>query len=120
MAFNSSRQEYIEAVKSSFVSLAKKQIISVLTKQFAFLAWGPLAPLFSIFIEKILTIAVNNTETGIFFLYVDFRVNQQSREFSRAALENYRIQISGTQEEKNEAEKKLIKIFDDFVKFNRI
>lgn len=117
---NSKRQEYIDAVKSSFVSLAKKQVILALVKQFAFLAWGPAAPLLSILVEKILTIAVNSTETGIFFMYVDFRVSQQSRDFSKAALENYQIQISGTQEEKNEAEKKLIKTFDDFVKFSHV
>lgn len=117
MENNLSRDDYAKVVKSTFVQLSKKFVIEQLLKQFAFLAWGPFGPLISLFVEKILTIAVSNAETRIFFLYVDFRTHQQGKVFSEAAIKNFIIQQNGTEEEKHEAEKKLISAFNDFVRF---
>lgn len=114
----SNRKEYIEAAKAAFLKLAMKQVITKMTAKFVFLAWGPLAPLFAMLVEKILTEAIEGGETAIFFVYIDFRVNGQSKDFVEAALNNYRIQQTGTQEEKDEAESKLITAFDSFVKLN--
>lgn len=116
----SPRQLYIDAAKSAFINLAKKEVMAILFKELAFLSWGPLGAIAGMAIQKILEIAVNQGETAIFFVYVDFRVGDQQQKFSQAAIENYRIQQTGTKEEKLEAENRLVLAFNDFVKFNSL
>lgn len=117
---NSSRKEYVEAAKAAFLNLAKKQVLSGLAAQYgAWIVTGPWGIVIGIVVNKILGLAIEKGDTGIFFLFVDFRVGDQEGEFTRAAIDHYRLQTSGTQEQKDEAEKKLIDAFDIFVKFNR-
>lgn len=116
----SNRQEYIEAVKSSFVAIAKRTVLSALVSAAPFMAWGPLPYLSGLFVEWVLVKAANGAETGIFFMFVDFRVAVQHKDFEAAAIKNYRIQQTGTKEEKDAAEKELVAAVDAFVKFNRL
>lgn len=120
MVSNPTRKEYIEAAKAAFLKLAKKQVMKKLAA--GTLGWfitGPLGPITAILIEKILVAAIEEGETRIFFVFIDFRVGDQENKFTQAALDNYRIQQNGTEDEKLKAEESLIKAFDDFVKFNR-
>lgn len=116
----SSRKEYIEAVKSSFISLAKKQVMAQIFVALPFMSWGPLAPLAGMLVDWVLRKAVEGAETGIFFAYVDFRVAAQNKDFTEAAIANHRAQLNGTQEDKDAAEKKLVEAFDRFIKLNRV
>lgn len=116
----SSRQDYINAVKSSFISLSKKTIMASIGSGIPFLVVPPLSYITERLVEWMLTKAVNGAETGIFFVYVDFRVASQNKDFMEAAYRNYQAQQNGTQKEKEDAEKDLIKKFDTFVKLNRI
>lgn len=119
----SNRKKYIEAIKRSFVTLGKKTLLAALASipgVGVVFAWGPMPYLTGLAIEWGLNKIANATDTGIYFLYVDFRVAAQSEDFTDAAMKNYEAQINGTKEQKDEAEKNLIETFDRFVKFNNI
>ena len=114
----STHDEYVKTLKSTFINLGKKAAVAKITKAIPFLALGPMSALTSMAVEAILTIVVNETETGLFFIYTDMRVNSQGRDFSKAALHNFKMQQSGTKEQKDEAEKALITAFNKLVKFS--
>lgn len=117
-----SRKEYVEAAKAAFLKLGKEQAIKVLSKKliaagFGFLLAGPFATILPWVVDHVLVAAIEEGDTGIFFVYIDFRVGSQERDFSDAAMNYYRVQQNGTEAEKHEAEEKLIVAFDDFIKF---
>ena len=110
------REEYIRSVKASFVTLSTSALTNYLMAQMPFLR--PIKIIIEYFSNKLFSFIVNQMETAIFFEYVDFRVSEQGNNLTLAALEFDRIQASGTKEEKDEAEKKLIAAFTDFVRLN--
>ena len=112
----STRTEYVEAIKTSLVSLLKKSLFDALVLRLPFLAWGPIGPFVSLCLQKLCEIIVNETEVAIFCAYVDFRVNRQSDTFTAKALENFKMQKEGTDEQKRIAEKELIDSFRTFIK----
>lgn len=114
------RALYINSIKTSFIKLAKDHAMKYLISQAVFFSWPVIGPLTALFIEKILTVVVNETETGIFFAYVDLRTARQSLIFSDMAMKNYQVQQTGTAKEKEDAEKDLIAAFDNFVKLNHV
>jgi hypothetical protein len=116
----SNRKEYIEAAKAAFLNLAVRGAVLALTAEFPFLAIPWVKGLFERLVRKIIKAGIEKGETGIFFVYVDFRVDRQASAFVEAALNNYRVQQTGTDQEKHEAEERLIAAFDDFVKLNRV
>lgn len=119
----STRQKYVNSIKTSFVTLGKRTILAALAAipgAGPVFAWGPIPYLSGLAIDWGLTKIADGTDTGIYFLFVDFRVAHQSKDFTDAAMENYNAQMNGTKEEKNAAEKKLIEAFDTFVKLNNI
>jgi hypothetical protein len=113
----STQDQYVQAIKNSFISLGKKAVMAKLIQLSSVFALGPINALTALVVEKILTIVVNETETGIYFLYIDMRVHGQGREFSQAAQANFKAQQNGTKEEKDAAEKALIDAFSKLVKF---
>lgn len=112
------KQEYVNIIKSSFVNFGTKAIMSYLKVQIPFFSLPVVSYLTEMVVSKILDIAVNKTDTAIFFTFIDLRVNAQGREFSNAALKNYEVQKSGTKEEKQKSEQELIDSFRTLVKFS--
>jgi hypothetical protein len=111
------RKEYIEAAKAAFLNLAKKAAMKNLAAKFGgWIIAGPMGYITAWVVAEVLEAGVEKAETGIFFMYVDFRVHGQEKDFVEASLAYYRIQTTGSQEEKNAAEERLITAFDDFVK----
>ena len=108
-------QEYVEAVKTTAIATAKKSLLTALLKKVPFLFWGPLAPLVNICVEKCIEILIRETEFGVFFLYTDFRVDRQGIDFAKVAMENHKIQQTGTEDEKRNSEKRLIDCFKQFI-----
>lgn len=108
------RDEYVDSIKSAFVSLATKFAVS----------WAiSLSPVFANkFISKIIELIsnslfrflANQTELGAFFLYIDTRVGEQASEFNEAALHNWKVQQNGTKEEKAQSEADLFAKFKPF------
>jgi hypothetical protein len=75
-------------------------------------------PFLNFIIGRIIEFALDKTELGIFFKYIDLRTSEQGREFEKAALNHSNKLKDGTDEEKKLAEKDLILAFKRFAKFS--
>ena len=91
------RKDYIDSIKSVFISMLTKAAIRVLVTRLPFLAWGPIAPVVAFVVEKIITKAAKEAEIGVYFAYVDMRVSSQGREFTEKALEYYKNKTPETE-----------------------
>jgi hypothetical protein len=116
------RDEYVELLKSTALSLGKKAVLNLLIP--ALPGWMTsgligtlLNPLFGYLVGMILELAIRETEIGMFFLYIDLRTSAQGREFEKTARANLEKQKNGTPAEKEKSEKELIDAFRAFVKF---
>lgn len=111
------KDQYVASIKGAFVSIGTDALLVSLTAQFPILANGFFQTIARWVIKGVLTKTADTAELGAFFIYVDFRSDQQASAFEEAAKINMQIQISGTAEEKENAEKKLVAAFRDFAKF---
>jgi hypothetical protein len=113
----SNRKEYIEAAKAAFLNIAKREAMKNLALKFGgWIVAGPMGIITAYVVAEVLEAGIEKGETGVFFIYVDFRVRGQEKDFVEASIAYYRIRSTGSQEEKNAAEERLITAFDDFVK----
>ena len=108
------REEYAESIKQSVLSIGKQAVMQILIARFPFLGMALINPIVGLIVGYVLQIAIKETELALFFNYVDMRTGEQQNEFEKAALENFRVQKSGTAEEKKNAEKKLVLAFTKF------
>lgn len=76
--------KFVQELKRQAVKKAYKSALSYILSKAPFLAWGPLGPIFSYFLEKIIWVVVNKTEMATFFKFVDFRVDAQGRDYHDA------------------------------------
>lgn len=103
------RSEYLEIIESVASKTIQKTLISIITKRFAFFAWGPAASLLSLVIEKIVALIIKETEMRVFFIHTDLRVSAQGKAFIDKA--------NAYQRDKNEVnEKALIDSFREFAR----
>lgn len=112
----SSRDEYVSSLKNSFVTLGKSTVMKALLQKVPFLAMPVLNPLTAMFVGWVLKQVVDLGETGVFFMYIDMRVNDQAKDFEAAAYANRAAQLNGTPEEKARAEKQLKISFARFIR----
>lgn len=112
------RGEYIELIKSAFMTAGKKAVMSYLLEKFAFFKLPIVNPITAMIVEKLLTILIENAEMLVFFAYTDFRVSRQGKDFEEAALRNHNAQLGGTDEEKRLAKELLIDCLRKFARFN--
>jgi len=111
-------QELADSLKSAALAIGEKAVVAALLAEFPFLANPICEELLKLLVDKILETAINATEMGAFFLYIDVRTSQQGRAFADAAIKNHVAQMSGTDEEKANAEAELKNKFDNFVRFS--
>lgn len=111
------RDEYVASIKSAFVFLGSKAVKAELVALTGFFGLPLISGLVDWALEKILTIIATKAETQIFFFFIDMRVAEQGRDFESAALNYWKIQQSGNEEARKEAESELIKKFVPLVKF---
>lgn len=109
-------EEAVAIVKNQFVSIGKGVLTSALVSWAPIFKVPPLSTISNIIIEKMLTKLATNAETGAFFLYTNFRVDAQGRAFMDAAVENHKVQMLGTPEEKKRAEENLKDAFRKLVR----
>jgi len=115
------RDEYVEQLKSTFLSLGKQQVLKLLLAQLpARLTSGFLGtllnPILGFLVGKVLEIAIREAEIGAFFLYIDMRVKGQSKEFEGKMAAHLEAQKSGDPVRIAKAEKELKDAFKAFVK----
>lgn len=112
------RDEYVESIKSAFVTLGTKGVYGVLCVYVPFFKLPIIGWLTEAIIKKIISTVVDLGEMQAFFWYIDMRTSEQGAAFENAAKENRKAQESGTPEEKKRAEENLINTFRDFAKLN--
>lgn len=110
----SSRDEYVASLKQAFVTLGGKTIFGLLVADFPFLGLPIIRNIAQVYIEKYLNKTANSTEMGVFFFYIDVRVNKQSGEFVAACFNNRAAQLTGSDQEKKSAEETLRIAFNRF------
>lgn len=109
----STRDEYVELIKSVALSTAKKATIELILKKLPVSLTTGLAgffvnPLISWLVGEALEVAIRQTELGAFFLYIDLRTSIQGRDFEKAVRKNIETIKNGTPEQKAASEKELI------------
>lgn len=112
----SSQQEYVDVIKTAALSMGKRLVIQAIVSKIPWLGNFIFGPIVGWIVGKVLEIAIQKTEMGLFFLYVDLRTSAQGREFQRAALQNAVAQASQDPVAKKEAEIYLIESFKAFAK----
>lgn len=109
-----SRDDYVDALKSSFVTLGTNAALTALSAEAPWLNLPIIRSIARFFVGRVLRIVADTGETAVFFLYIDIRVNKQAKDFEFAAYANHEAQLNGTKEQKIAAEKLL---FEKFVAF---
>lgn len=110
-------QEYVDSLKTSAVKLGSSSALLYIFTNIPFLKAPFLKQITEKIVESIISIFVNKTEMGIFFIYIDVRTNNQGELFSLMAYKNYKAQKNGTEQEKKIAEENLIASFKNFASF---
>jgi hypothetical protein len=111
-------ESYVQFLKTTFKDAGVKLVMKYLVSQIPFFRLAFINPIAAFFVGKVISIAVDKTELGAFFLFIDLRISAQGRAFEQVALLNYEVQKNGTKEEKLDAEEKLIEKFRELVKFS--
>lgn len=116
------RDEYVALLKSAALTAAKKSVMKFLAAELpSALTTGIigsiLTPVLGFIAGKVLEIAIEKTELGLFFLYIDLRTSAQGREFEKAMRKNLEAQRGGSIRDKEAAERELIDSFRRLAKF---
>lgn len=111
------RQEYVDAIKSAAQFLATRGVVAYLIAQLPFLGLPVVRQFVEFFVGRVVTIAINETEFGAFFEYIDTRVNGQSEKFDDAALAFHRAKQEGNQGDIEKTKQALIDNARPFLSF---
>jgi len=101
------------------IALGVESLLKYFCAEFAFFTLPIVNPIFKIVIKKIITVLINYTELGAYFIYVDNFTQEQAAKFQEAAQKNKEAQANGTDEQKKIAEQELIARARDLVKYSR-
>lgn len=110
-----SQIEYANNLKQAAISMGRKLVLEYIKSKIPFLGNIFFGPIVGFFIGKVLEIAFEKTELGLFFLFIDMRVGEQAKQFQAAVDKNSKAQ---TESEKKNAEIDLINSFRAFVKLH--
>lgn len=108
----STRQEFVEIVKSGALTIIKKRLMTIVTTKL--LSWLPskfltvINPVLGLVVGIVAKELVEDSELLIFFLYVDFRTTKQGQKTYADMEHNYQMQIGGTKEQKEKSENALM------------
>ena len=111
------RDEYVQGLKYAAKYVSTQATVAAIIAAAPFLA--PFKIVLDAIIGKIMEFAVDKTELGLFFLYIDLRTNQQAKDFESAVYRFVNAKKEGTDEDKKKAELDLIDNFKRLAKFNR-
>lgn len=113
-----SRDEYVLKIKSTFVTMGTRSAMTYLVAQYPFLA-NPIAnKILKMFVEKVLLASADAAEMGAFFMYIDWRTAEQNKDWQNAVSRNLQAQLTGTDQEKKDAELNLINSARSFIKLS--
>jgi hypothetical protein len=111
------REEYIESIKTAFVTISSKAVFSQLVAFSSAFSLPVIGPISFWIIQKVLTVAAIKSETQAFFYYVDIRTDEQASDFVQAA-EDYWRNKDGDPDKESASEAILLARFRDLAKFS--
>lgn len=101
-------QELVDQFKSTLISIGTKGVMTYLQAQIPFFNL-PIVKFFTeMVVNKIVSIIVNYTELGIYFIHIDLKTAAQSQEFQEAAKINKELPSEESKQKLIEAARKLI------------
>lgn len=110
------KEESVAIVKSQFISISGGVLMSALCSYLPFFKIPPFNKIAELVINKATTKLASAAETGAFFVYINFNVDAQGRNFMSAAIKNHNAQINGSIEEKVIAEENLKDAFRKLIR----
>lgn len=99
--------EYVEVIKSYGETALKKVLVRVIVKKLPFLAMGPGNALLLKLCSWIAIESAEEAEMRVLFKFIDFRTDDQAKDFEALMIKNNNIQKIGTEDEKKAVEKEL-------------
>lgn len=112
----SSLDDYVNSIKTAIVTLGQEAIFNWIASYVPFLRWPIISFVVKAGIKKLLSDVTDGGEFLAFAKYIDVRTTAQGKDFAAAAFANYNAQLTGTQWEKDRAEKELRLRFASFAK----
>lgn len=116
------QQEYVDLLKSSITTLAKKAVMLELSTAWPILliAGSPVTIITTWVVGSILDIAFKESFLQIIFWYIDFRVSEQAGDFEKDALKYQSLLQSGDENALKAAEASLVNSFRTLAKFTPV
>lgn len=102
---------YVNNLKSAFVTLGTDFVYAMLVSKVPFLGWPVISYVVKALIKSGFTEASNAAEFAAFAKYIDVRVTKQGNEFVTAMQAHQLAQKLGSQKDKDDAEKALRQSF---------
>jgi hypothetical protein len=112
------RDQYVDSLKEIFIDLGMGSIRNYLSSALYFLGFlkSPIISIIMFFVFMILKFLIKETETQLFFYYIDTRTDKQAKEFNDAIIKNIEVGKNGNTEEIQKSKDLLIDSFRNLVK----
>lgn len=101
--------EIIEQLRAAAVEIAKREVVNYLVSQMPFFGWVLIKPITGLVVGVVVDVLITKTALGVKFLQIDYQVNQEVRDFMKAAELNQKTQATGTPEQKKATQDEVIK-----------
>ena len=113
--------ELVELFKRNVVDLGTKGVMTYLAVQAPVFNLPILNSIVRFLVSRVISIAVNNTELGVYFIYTDQRTSAQAKAYEKAAQASAKAQADPamTEEEKKRAEEELLACARQLVRLGR-
>lgn len=96
-------------------NILQKSIANGVAKSIPFFALGLPNTLLIKLATWLAGVIVDQAEMMIFFKYIDLRTDSQAKDFEAAMIKNHQVQMTGTDQEKKDAEKELTEALNRLV-----
>jgi len=111
--------ENVESIKQASVILIKQALLGIFIKWIPALASGPFNYVAIKLATKIAEELAERGEMMIFFKHIDFRTNNQGKDFVAAMIKNHIAQQTGSENDKKQAEEELINTSNIFITLSK-
>lgn len=103
-------QELVDQFKSSLVRIGTDGVMTYLTAQIPFFSLPIVRYFTKIIVENIISIVVNYTELGVYFIHIDLKTAAQAKDFEQAAKLNKEAPSAESRQKLIDAARKLISL----------
>lgn len=105
----------INAFKEAIIKVASTEIMALIIGAAPFFAWPVINQVTSFIVNQIVSLLINKTEVGIYFIRTDILTTGQASTYLKAQED---LQGAKTDDEKKVAELAVINAARDLIKFN--